>query len=113
MDIARIDAATGVVVNVEVADLEWIEANADPDGPTVFVPVQDGDHPAIGYGWDPIGGFAQPPTETDTYKLTADDLTTLGVDLAHADAIVADKVAAVELAAVELAADVTPTKGTR
>jgi hypothetical protein len=40
MNVARIDAATGVVVNVELADLEWIEANADPDGPWILRPVR-------------------------------------------------------------------------
>lgn len=113
MNIARIDAATGVVVNVELASLEWIEANADPDGPFLFVPYDDDTPAGIGDTWEPIGGFMRPARDAVAYTLTADDLTTLGVDLAHADAIVADKVAAVELAAVELAAEATPTKGTR
>ena len=111
MDIARI--VDGVIVNIEVADVAWIEANTDPTGRTLFVPF-DVDNPAIvGLGWEPIGGFEQRPAEPETYKLTADDLTVLGVDLTHADALVAEKAAAVELAAVELAAESTPTKGTR
>lgn len=60
MNIARIDAATGVVVNVEVASLEWIAENADPAGPWIFVPYEDDNPAAIGGSWDPVGGFAVP-----------------------------------------------------
>lgn len=110
--IARIDKATSVVVNIEVATPEWIAANADPDGPFLFVEYDDTNPARIGLAWDPIGGF-DPEPGLDSYKLTADELTVLGVDLTHADTLVAEKAAAVELAAVELAAEATPTKGTR
>lgn len=63
MNIARIDAATGVVVNIEVGSLEWVEANADPDGPFLFVPYDDTNPAHIGLAWEPIGGFAQPEEE--------------------------------------------------
>lgn len=110
MNIARIDAATGVVVNIEVADLAWIKANADPDGPFLFVPYDDDEPAGIGHAWEPIGGFTPPAA---TYNLTADDLGTLGVDVAAVDQLVAEKVAAVELAAAELTLEAAPTKGTK
>lgn len=86
MNIARIDAATGVVVNIEVADLEWIETNADPAGPWIFVPYDDDGPAAIGDSWDPIGGFTRPP---DTYELTGDQLVELGVDVEAVDELLA------------------------
>lgn len=70
MNIARIDAATSLVVNLEVADAGWVKANADPDGPWLFVEYTD-DNPAhIGLGWEPIGGFEQPPTHPFTEEDT-------------------------------------------
>lgn len=61
MNIARIDAKTSKVVNIEVASLEWIKENADPNGEFIFVESTD-DNPAhIGLSWEPIGGFEQPP----------------------------------------------------
>lgn len=59
-NIARIDKETGTVVNVEWATLEWIEANADPDGPWIFVPYDESDPATIGQTWEPIGGFTDP-----------------------------------------------------
>jgi hypothetical protein len=56
---ARVDAATSVVVNIEVATLEWIETNADPDGPYLFVPYDDANPAHIGDSWSPIGGFTE------------------------------------------------------
>lgn len=76
MDIARIDAATGVVVNVEVADLEWIEANADPDGPWIFVPYEDDAPAGIGDSWDSIGGFTG-PADVETITVTPAELEQL------------------------------------
>lgn len=60
MEIARVDRATGLVVNIEIADLEWIEANADPDGPWIFVPYDESNPAARGLVWEPIGGFTDP-----------------------------------------------------
>ena len=65
MNIARIDAATNRVVNIEVADLEWIKENADPDGPFVFVEYDDTNPAHVGLAWDSIGGFEQPITKTE------------------------------------------------
>lgn len=109
MRIARIDAATSTVVNIEVGSLEWVEANADPNGPFLFVPYDDDTPAGIGDAWEPIGGFTRP--DSDVYTLTADDLGTLGVDVAAVDQLVAEKVAAVELAEATL--DAAPTKGTK
>ncbi len=78
MNIARIAAATSLVVNIEVASPDWIAANADPDGPFLFVPYDDTNPAVIGRGWDPIGGFDPDPRQ-DSYTLTATELVDLGV----------------------------------
>ena len=59
MNIARIDLATGLVVNIECADQTWLDAHAnDPD--FAFV-TYDHDNPAtVGLGYDPGTGFEQP-----------------------------------------------------
>jgi hypothetical protein len=75
MDIARI--VDGVVANLEVASLEWIEANADPEGRTVFVPYTADNPAVIGLGWDPIGGFEQEPPEPETITVTPAELEQL------------------------------------
>ena len=56
MRIARIDRATGVVVNIECADQSWVDAHADdPDYDFVTYPE---DAPAsIGHAYDPETGF--------------------------------------------------------
>lgn len=62
MDIARIDKATGIVVNIEVADQAWLDAHsADPDFTfETYVP----EAPAfIGLGYDAVTGFEQPTSE--------------------------------------------------
>ena len=87
--IARIDAATSTVVNLELADLEWIEANADPARPWILVPVDDADAAGIGDSWDPIGGFTRPPAP-DTYTLTGEQLVELGVDVQAVAELLAD-----------------------
>lgn len=57
--IARIDRATGLVVNVEMAAQDWLDAHAD-DPDYLFV-VDDPAQPAIvGLGYDPGTGFEQP-----------------------------------------------------
>lgn len=58
--IARIDKATGTVVNVEMAEQEWVDAHAD-DPDFVFVPYTAGNPAVVGLGWDPVTGFEQPP----------------------------------------------------
>ena len=73
MNIARIDATTSKVVNTEVATQEWVTANADPNGPWIFVEIPD-DNPAhIGLTWEPIGGFEQPPMHESPIKDTDTD----------------------------------------
>ena len=60
MNIARIDAATSTVANLEVAAAEWVAANDD--------------NPAhIGLTWEPIGGFEQPPMHESPIKDTDTD----------------------------------------
>jgi hypothetical protein len=58
--LARIDLASGLVVNVEMAAQDWLDAHAnDPD--YLFVVDDDPDAPAVvGYGYDPVTGFEQP-----------------------------------------------------
>lgn len=60
MNIARIALETGLVVNIECADQEWLDAHvADPD--FVFVAYTDDQPAVVGLGWDPATGFEQPP----------------------------------------------------
>lgn len=76
--IARIDPATGLVVNVEVATAEWA---ASHDGPDRIVEVSPAEPPPhIGMAYDDSTGFAQ-PERPDVYTLTDADLVTLGVDI--------------------------------
>lgn len=56
LTIARI--RNGVVVNIEMASQDWIDAY---DGPDLIVPYT-ADQPAnVGLGYDPVTGFEQPP----------------------------------------------------
>lgn len=57
MNIARI--VNGLVVNIEIADQEWIDANQGVDGCT-FVPYTDVNVAHIGLGWNETDGFEQP-----------------------------------------------------
>ena len=57
MDIARI--VNGLVVNIEIADQEWIDANQGIDGFT-FVAYTDANVAHIGLGWNEADGFEQP-----------------------------------------------------
>lgn len=60
MNIARV--IDGVVVNLEVADQGWIDANTpSPDG-AVFVQINDWETAHMGLRWDEVGGFEQPPS---------------------------------------------------
>lgn len=66
----------GIVVNLEVADDEWIAQNNGIDGYTFIPFVQEPDDPAtappspaIGYGFDPVTGlFKQPPTQEEAHE---------------------------------------------
>ncbi|MDO8308555.1 MAG: hypothetical protein Q7V58_09420 [Actinomycetota bacterium] len=76
MDIARIDKATGLVVNIECADQEWLDAHAD-DPEYTFVPYTPEAPASIGLKHDPVTGFEQiEPTITTTVK----ELTDAGLD---------------------------------
>jgi hypothetical protein len=58
LNIARIDLATGLVVNIEVADQAWLDAHAnDPD--FTFEAYPDEQPAIIGLGYDPSTGFEQ------------------------------------------------------
>lgn len=59
MRIARIDKATNIVVNIEIADEEWVAANAD-DPTFLFVPVPDGDPVGRGDSYDAETGMFPP-----------------------------------------------------
>ena len=60
MRIARIDPATSVVTNIEVADQEWLDAQ--PTDGDLLVPYDDGNAATIGLAYDPqTGVFEQPP----------------------------------------------------
>lgn len=78
MDIARIDRATGVVVNIEVADAEWLAAQSD-DPAFLFLPYEADQPAVIGLTHDPVTGFTQPPTDDGAVTLTADVITALAL----------------------------------
>jgi hypothetical protein len=63
MNIARIK--DGVVVNLEVADAEWVNANNGIND-YVFVEYSDSDPAHIGLGWSSEEGFEQPPVPVIT-----------------------------------------------
>ena len=56
VNIARIK--DGIVVNIEIADAEWMAANLGADGFT-FIAYGSEDHPHIGHGWNQVDGFEQ------------------------------------------------------
>lgn len=59
MEFAR--TLNGVVVNIEVADQEWIDANEGVDGYS-FYPCSPDNRAAIGLSVDPLTGvFEKPP----------------------------------------------------
>lgn len=60
MNIARI--RNGIVINIEVADQEWIDANQGTDGCT-FVEYTNEQPAHIGFGWTEANGFEQPPPD--------------------------------------------------
>lgn len=83
MDIARIK--DGVVVNIEVADQDWLDAHAgDPE--FTFVPYTPDAPARVGDTHDPDAGFVQPEP-------------VLTVTQPELDALVADEVAKAEAAA--------------
>jgi hypothetical protein len=95
MDIARIDKATGVVVNIEVADQEWLDTHAD-DPNFAFEPYTPEQPAVIGLTHDPVTGFEQRKPDVETFELTADELTSLGVKAAAITTLRNDAKAQVE-----------------
>jgi len=72
MNIARI--VNGVVVNIEVADQKWIDAQDDP---AAFVPYDEATPAAIGWRYE-SGQFVRPAEpDTITVPLAAIDALTL------------------------------------
>ena len=60
--IARIDLATGLVSNIEMAAQDWLDAHTD-DPDFVFVQDDPGQPAVVGLGYDPATGFEQPPEQ--------------------------------------------------
>ncbi len=82
MNIARIDRATGSIVNIEVASREWLDDHAD-DPDFRFEPYTPTAPAVIGGTHDEMTGFAKPETLT----VTRDQLEALVADeVAKADA---------------------------
>ena len=76
MDIARIDKASGVVVNIECATQEWVDAHAD-DPDYTFVPYTPEQPAIVGLKHDPVAGFEQ--IATDSVTLDADTMAALAL----------------------------------
>lgn len=88
LTIARIDKATGVVINIELADQEWIDAQAD-DPDCAFVPYTPEAPASIGGRHDPVTGFEQavveelvtvPVAKLDALGLTVKQRASLGLE---------------------------------
>lgn len=78
MNIARIDFATNIVDNVEVADEDWTRAaNARRDaGDVYFVPYDEANPAHIGLTYDPVTGvFEQPPAPVPPVRDDPDPYT--------------------------------------
>jgi hypothetical protein len=70
MNIARIK--DGIVVNIEVADREWLEKNQGLDG--FYFIEWTYDSPAyIGYGWNELSGFEQPAVDVFVAPAVAEE----------------------------------------
>lgn len=68
----------GIVVNIECADAEWLDAHAD-DLEYRFVPYTPEAPAAIGLRHDPETGFEQPAV-ADTFTVTKQELADAGLD---------------------------------
>jgi hypothetical protein len=83
--IARIDKATGAVLNIEAVEQDWLDANAD-DPDHDFVVLAEDDAPVFGLGYDPVTGFEQPePVQEVT--VTAAQLEALGLTSEQIEAL--------------------------
>lgn len=77
MNVARVH--NGVVVNIEVADTEWLraaQATKNDDG-VELIEYTDAAPAHIGYGYDRARGFEQPPqmvlTDDDPPEIVTDE----------------------------------------
>lgn len=78
MDIARIDKATGVIVNIESADQEWLDAHAgDPEFD--FVPYTPDAPASIGLKHDAETGFEQPAAVEEVVTIPVAKIDALGL----------------------------------
>lgn len=81
MKIARVDRESGTIVNIEIADQEWIDANAD-DPTFMFVPYTD-EVVIIGGAYDvDAGQFVAPSNVVPPQPpvIPVDDADFLNVD---------------------------------
>jgi hypothetical protein len=84
VNIARINTATGVVENIEVATAAWMAANHDPAWTFVESPADKPAH--IGLKYDPTTGFEQPPTAEPTLDDLKAQETTIQKKIADLEA---------------------------
>lgn len=75
--VARVDKATGLVLNIELADQSWLDAHAK-DPACRFVPYTDTAPAIIGLKHDPVTGFEQ-PAASDTITVTKQELADAGL----------------------------------
>lgn len=61
MIIARI--IDNIVINIEVADEEWISNNINNEDGIKFIVVTESDSPVIGLGWNESTGFENYPED--------------------------------------------------
>lgn len=74
LNIARI--VDGVVVNIEVADQDWLQQNTAENGEFQLVVYHDENPAHIGLGWSLESGFQQPEDEDQQLNDLLDSLLT-------------------------------------
>lgn len=78
MNVARIK--DGIVINIEVADQSWVDANQGVDGCT-FVPYTPDDPAALGRAYSDEDGFQRPEQAEATVTVTVDKAAFDALDL--------------------------------
>lgn len=63
MNVARI--LNGIVINIEVADQEWFEANSVGSDGSILIPYTNEQPAYIGLSWSKENGFEQPSEESE------------------------------------------------